>query len=172
MLDKVVPIEGTQGWKKPGRGGARPGAGRKPGRPALSIEEAARRDRLAAERRSARQERDALWHQTAKDNVSACVYVVHEIDEPAVCKIGITKGGPLARLSSLQVGTWRPLKLAGFVDVADEEIALAVERLVHGAFSGLHCRGEWFRVSAGRAMSEIHTACLQVQVVIEMKTGS
>lgn len=119
-----------------GRGGARPGAGRK------------------------RSTSPVTGRVTARDEVTAggCfVYVVHETDCPGICKIGIAKD-PITRFSSLQVGTWRQLTLACAFGVASQSQALAIEASVHHALRDLHLRGEWFKVNASRACSMILSA--------------
>lgn len=119
--DNVIAI-------RKGRGGARPGAGRKPKAP----------------------------NPFAK---AGChfVYVIHERDDPNVCKVGVASN-PLGRLSALQVGTWRPLVIGALIEVGDETHALAVERLAHSYMRGLHESGEWFRVAVGDAVAFVAQA--------------
>ena len=108
-----------------GRGGARPGAGRKPG--------------------------------SATKNNGRFVYVIHEVDETGVCKIGIAND-PIKRLRAHQVSTWRRLVLARAFTAESSNAAMEIEASVHMAFSGLHVSGEWFRVCPERAISEISAA--------------
>lgn len=115
-MDNVIQM-------KSGRGGARKGAGRKPG---------------AATKRNGQ-----------------FIYVIHEVDTPTICKIGIAND-PLRRLSGHQVSTWRRLKLAASFTADDAQSAIAIESAVHKALWGVHVSGEWFRVEANKAIAEIH----------------
>lgn len=76
------------------------------------------------------------------------VYVIYEADEPTICKVGVATD-VAQRLSSMQVGTWRILKVAHAIKLPSKSAAHAVERQAHQALSALHCRGEWFRGVAG-----------------------
>lgn len=136
-----------------GRGGARPGAGRK------------------------RSMSPVTGGITARDEVTSggCfVYVVHETDCPGVCKIGIAKD-PMTRFSSLQVGTWRQLTLACAFGVPSQTRALAIEAAVHQALCDLHLRGEWFKVSASKACSMILSAanreCGDISMGLDVDAG-
>lgn len=136
IFKDVMTAGTTNSAVRSGRGGARPGAGRK------------------------RSNSSVTGRVTARDEVTAggCfVYVVHETDCPSVCKIGIAKD-PMTRFSSLQVGTWRQLTLACAFGVASQTRALAIEAAVHYALRDLHLRGEWFKVNAARACSMILSA--------------
>src|SRR5690606_2395641 len=85
------------------------------------------------------------------------VYVVHEIDDPRICKIGIASD-PVRRLRAHQVSTWRRLKLAAAFTAANADEALVIEAAVHHALSGLHVSGEWFRADPERSAKEILAA--------------
>jgi hypothetical protein len=85
------------------------------------------------------------------------VYVIHEAGDDQVCKVGIS-GDPRGRLLQLQTATWHRLILAAAFRAGDPTEAAFVERAVHQSLSGLHLSGEWFRVSAEKASSEI-VAC-------------
>lgn len=115
MPTNVVPM-------KVGRGGARPGAGRKIG---------------------------SLTKAKAH-----FVYVIHEVDDATVCKIGIAND-PIRRLSAHQVSTWRRLKLAAVFVAETPSAAMAIEASVHRVLYGAHVSGEWFKVEPARACSEI-----------------
>lgn len=91
---------------------------------------------------------DGRWH----------VYVIHEVDMPEICKIGIA-GNVMARLGNLQTGTWRRLKIAAVFLVGDQQFATAVERQTHSALAGVHELGEWFKVRPERAVREIEAVC-------------
>lgn len=84
------------------------------------------------------------------------VYVIHEVDEPAICKIGIAND-PIRRLRGHQVSTWRRLKLAAAFTAVSAEAASSIEASVHKALWGVHVSGEWFRVSPDRAIAEVAT---------------
>ena len=90
------------------------------------------------------------------------MYVIYEIEEPSVCKIGVASD-VAQRLSSMQVGTWRILKTAHAVRLPSKSTAHAIERQVHQALSALHCRGEWFRVPVDRAVNEVNIAVDQLR---------
>jgi len=90
------------------------------------------------------------------------VYVIHEIEEPGVCKIGVASD-VVQRLATMQVGTWRALKVGHAIKLPSKSAAHAIERQVHQALSAVHCRGEWFRVSSGRAAAEVSLAVDQLR---------
>ena len=112
-----------------GRGGARPGSGRKP------------------------KHRKPDWIPVVELK-GHFVYVIHEADDPSVCKIGWATD-PFKRLCAHQVSTWRRLKIAALISFSSDELAGVVESATHSALSGLHVSGEWFRVSPERAEGEI-----------------
>lgn len=91
------------------------------------------------------------------------VYVVHEIDCPDVCKIGIANN-TAKRFSHLQVSTWRALKLAHCLQFPSEEIAFAVEQRVHESLGPHHRRGEWFSVSPDVAVREVRRSAGMVGI--------
>lgn len=130
---KVLDIGGFQ---RIGRGGARPGAGRKRIDPALS-------------KKGKRREEARGYY----------VYVVHEVSAPGICKIGVATD-PMARFSALQVGNWREMALAGAFGVGNQSFGLEVEKAVHDALASRHCRGEWFRVEAQDACRQVLN-CIQ-----------
>lgn len=109
-------------------------------------------------------------HQSSKirvntDDAECYVYVIYEIDEPNVCKIGVATN-LATRLSAMQTGTWRILKIAHAVRLPSRSSAHAIERQVHQALSALHCRGEWFRVPVDRAAREVDLAVDQLRAAI------
>lgn len=71
------------------------------------------------------------------------LYIIHEVDHPAACKIGYTHK-PTERLVGLQCGSWRKLKIAALFCPVSANIE-KLERSVHAAASrrGLALRGEW-----------------------------
>jgi hypothetical protein len=121
---------------RPGRGGARPGAGRKSSVSAVKPGVTARQEATSG---------------------GYFVYVVHESECSDVCKIGIAKD-PMSRFSALQVGTWRQLTLACTFGVANQAVALAVESAVHQRLRDRHKRGEWFAVQACTACEMVFEA--------------
>ena len=126
--------------KKGRSGGARPGSGRKP--------------LVGCDWRTRKYPRKKL---------SGCaVYVIHEIDAPDVCKIGISID-PSSRFSSIQTGTWRELVMPFFVRVGSQEEALRVESYVHGKLSSKKCRGEWFYVSPSEAVDAVNSGLMLVE---------
>ena len=118
---------------KRGRGGKRPGAGRPPLSPEARLFRDLKRPRY-------------------------CVYIIHEDGDDAVCKIGIAKD-PYRRLSELQTGSWRKLKIAKIFEVGTQAAAEIVEKHTHGLLRGAHEIGEWFRVSPDEASGRIADAC-------------
>lgn len=112
-----------------GRGGARPGSGRKP------------------------KHKKPDWI-SAVELKGHFVYVIHEVEDASVCKVGVA-ADPFKRLCTHQVSTWRRLKIASLVSFSTEEAAGIVESATHSALSGLHVSGEWFRVPPERAEREI-----------------
>lgn len=118
---------------KRGRGGARPGAGRPP---------------LSPEAKKFRDLKRTRY----------CVYIIHEESDPTVCKIGIAKD-PYRRLSDLQIGSWRKLKIAALFEVGNQATAEIVEKHAHGLLRGVHEVGEWFRVSPDEAQCRVVDAC-------------
>lgn len=73
------------------------------------------------------------------------VYAIAEVGEEQIIKIG-RAAHPLWRMSELQMGNRRDLKLLGTWEV-DRVNAAALERLAHDKFSHRRVAGEWFRVS-------------------------
>lgn len=135
-------MAGKKGMK--GGGGARPGAGRKPN-----------------PNRVGPPHRPSLVRVELQDE-PCFVYVIYEAEDPCVSKIGVATD-VVQRLSSMQVGTWRILKVGHAVKLPSKSAAHAVERQAHQALSALHCRGEWFRVSPDRAKAEVELAADQLR---------
>jgi hypothetical protein len=96
-----------------------------------------------------------------QEEIPSFVYVIYEADTPMISKIGVA-GDVVQRLSSMQVGTWRVLKVGYAVKLPSKSAAHAVERQAHQALSALHVRGEWFGVSPDRAASEVKLAVDQL----------
>ena len=133
-------------------GGARPGAGRKPNSPG-----------------HVRVPHRAATMRVEQEDVPCCVYVIYEIDEPTVCKIGVASD-IASRLSQLQVANWRPLKVGHVCFLPSKSVAHAVERQTHQALSALHFRGEWFKVSHDRAAREVDLAADQLRAAFTAAT--
>ncbi|WP_437309943.1 GIY-YIG nuclease family protein [Sorangium sp. So ce388] len=67
------------------------------------------------------------------------IYFIQEAPDGAI-KIGYTGGDPFARLSALQTGNSKPLKLLAFAPGSSQH-----ERGLHERFADLRLHGEWFR---------------------------
>jgi hypothetical protein len=67
------------------------------------------------------------------------IYFIQEAPDGAI-KIGYTGGDPFARLSALQTGNSKPLKLLAFAPGSPQH-----ERGLHERFADLRLHGEWFR---------------------------
>ncbi|ATQ77891.1 hypothetical protein CR152_27850 [Massilia violaceinigra] len=129
---------------KPGRsGGARIGSGRK----SSSYHAMVAAGEIKLDQKPVRAFRD----------VPCFVYIVHEVLQPGVCKIGVALNAA-RRVSHLQVGTWRDLVLAESFLCPTEEAAHLVEREVHLALKEYHCRGEWFAVTPDFAANAVRSA--------------
>lgn len=124
-----------------GRGGYRPGAGRKP---------------------------KDVGHQMRERG--HYVYVIHEMEDDSVCKVGVASS-PISRLSALQVGTWRTLSLACAFRVSSEDEAHGVEKLAHEYMRGLHVSGEWFRATPDVAERFVERACTAAGITASRRTA-
>lgn len=139
----MAGVKGRSGGARPGSGGARPGAGRKPNPNGSKSHKAA----------PVRIERD---------DEETFVYVIYETDHPVVSKIGVASD-VVKRLCSMQVGSWRILKVGHASKLPSKSAAHAIERQVHQSLSALHVRGEWFQVSPDRAALEVELAVDQLR---------
>ncbi|NHZ62623.1 GIY-YIG nuclease family protein [Massilia genomosp. 1] len=124
-------------------GGAREGAGRKPN------------------------PQNPNSHKTAPVRISSVdeetfVYVIYESDDPSVSKVGVATD-VVKRLGTMQIGSWRILRVGHAVALPSKSAAHAIERQVHQALSALHVRGEWFRTSPDRAAFEVDLAVSQLR---------
>ena len=77
------------------------------------------------------------------DDPGAFVYAVTDGE---YIKIGKTLN-PNDRLSSLQTGNARTLRLLYLIPVKDESVALAVERRMHTMYRDYRLEGEWFDIN-------------------------
>lgn len=94
------------------------------------------------------------------------VYVIREAGGELACKVGVS-ADPRSRLLQLQCATWRRLILSAAFLAADSNEAYYLERAVHQALHGLHLNGEWFSVSAERAISEVRACAAAGGVIIK-----
>ncbi len=105
--------------------------------------------------------------QSQDRNPGTKVYVIHEVDAPGVCKIGVA--GDLAkRLMYLQCGTWRRLTIAFASEVPTKASAHAVERVVHQYLAVHHVRGEWFRVTPDHANQAVAEAIASLEAAFDV----
>lgn len=95
------------------------------------------------------------------------VYVIHEADDPSICKIGIAND-PIRRLRAHQVSTWRRLKLAAAFTAPTAEAASSIEASVHKTLWGVHVSGEWFKVSPERAVAEVEAVASCIGIGIKL----
>ena len=92
------------------------------------------------------------------------IYVIHEAEDPAVCKIGITSVSAKVRLGGLQVGNWRRLVLAASINLESKRIAAAIENSVRNKLSSALVGGEWFRVNLQDALRAIGQAMVEAAI--------
>ena len=71
-----------------------------------------------------------------------CVYVVRE-QRGKWAKVG-TSAAPLARITSLQSGNPRRLRLSLVVATGSKRRALEIESMAKAELPGVHDRGDWF----------------------------
>lgn len=81
------------------------------------------------------------------------LYVVQEGDDGPV-KVGIAANA-FWRLSELQVGNHRPLKLCAVFEGEDKRDVYAFEQHIHSALSPFAIGGEWFACSPQNAIDLI-----------------
>lgn len=72
---------------------------------------------------------------------------VYFISDGEHTKIGVAKNME-KRLSSLQVGNPKKLKIVSFVPCCSEHIARKIEKYLHESLSGCRMVGEWFNLPA------------------------
>lgn len=143
----MAGVKGRSGGARVNSGGARPGAGRKPGS-------------------NSGKSHKAKDLSVSADDADTYVYVIYEADDSSVSKIGVA-ADVAKRLGTMQVGSWRILKVGHAVRLPSKSAAHAIERQVHQALSALHVRGEWFRVSPDRAASEVDLAVSQLKAAFK-----
>jgi len=61
------------------------------------------------------------------------------------------------RISNLQTGNPRPLKLMGFIKTANKVDDRKIEKALHKKYKNLHVSGEWFSVTPDQVLSEIQS---------------
>lgn len=91
----------------------------------------------------------------SKSNQRCCVYVIEQ-ETTGYIKIGIADN-PESRILDLQIGSPFPLSLKGAIKCANRDIATIVERYMHLCYQPVQAVGEWFRVPANQALSDINT---------------
>jgi hypothetical protein len=110
------------------RGGARPGAGR----PRKSGEQVTPK---------------GTW-----------IYVIHEVRNPSLCKVGLTTTNPRSWLSGMQALNPRPLKLAAVLRAPDRDKAWEIDGALKERLAPFHDAGFWFAAEPDRIVSESHKA--------------
>lgn len=82
------------------------------------------------------------------------LYLVREVDDSTVHKIGIT-GDLYFRFAALQSAQWRTLEVAKAIPVNGAREARKLEAFIHAKLSSRRIRGEWFRVGLDEALTTI-----------------
>jgi hypothetical protein len=139
-------------------GGSRPGSGRKRGSSPNSKTPKSGKWGGARPGAGARPTRP-------RETGGCCVYIVHEVNNPEICKIGVTGNSAYTRLSGLQTGNWRSLILVSTVVVGDEKQATRIEKIVHEKLREFHVSGEWFRSSPPQILKLIGEAMVEVAAI-------
>jgi hypothetical protein len=88
----------------------------------------------------------------------ASTALIHEVENPSLCKVGLTTTKPRARLSAMQSLNWRALKLAAALRVPDREKFWEIDRAIKARLSPFRRAGQWFAVDPDRIVSELHKA--------------
>jgi hypothetical protein len=86
---------------------------------------------------------------------SRAVGFVYALWDGSAIKVGSSKEHPRSRLSTLQTGNPRYLRLVAYRLVEDGKSPSEVERQTHRRLWHSHLRGEWFRVTP-RVMAELN----------------
>lgn len=86
----------------------------------------------------------------------ASVYIIHEDGGDSPVKIGWA-ANPKHRVSMLQIGNHRKLKILHARAFETSETAKRVENHLHTKFSGNCISGEWFAVTGAEAATELDT---------------
>jgi hypothetical protein len=147
-------------------GGKRTGSGRKKGsgqNPYRKGEKSNRHGgrRPFSGRKKGRQERRPT-------QIKFLIYIIHEVENQEICKIGVTSRYIEDRLSGLNTGNWRQLVLAHTVAFRTWEEALEIEHAVQSALMAKRINGEWFRVSVEDALLAIGSAMVRAAVTSEI----
>jgi len=95
--------------------------------------------------------------------MSAYIYIINEKNSDYY-KVGYSKNAPDARVTELQTGNPRTLRLVRSVEVED---AYRVEQLLHNVLGKWHITREWFCIT----QSELHTAMMLFDTIIDKKKG-
>jgi hypothetical protein len=80
------------------------------------------------------------------------------MENPGLCKVGVTTTSPRARLCGMQALNWRPLKLAAVLWVPDRDKASEIDQALKERLAALRRHGGWFAADADRIVSEAQQA--------------
>lgn len=96
------------------------------------------------------QQRSDQYHHDIETRPQSYVYVMHESNDLAICKIG-KSDNPESRIGSLQSGNHRQLLLYKKFPAPSSNIAHNIESASHRKLQTKRIRGEWFRISPEEA---------------------
>jgi hypothetical protein len=96
--------------------------------------------------------------QAGLKNTCCFLYVIHEVENPSLCKVGLTTTKPRARLSAMQSLNWRALKLAAALRIPDRDKFWEIERAIKARLAPFRRAGGWLAVDPDRIVSELHKA--------------
>lgn len=103
---------------------------------------------------------------------SPCFYIVHEVENPGLCKVGLTTMDPRARLSGMQSLNPRPLKLAGVLRVQDRDKVWEIERALMALLVPFRSAGAWFAADPDQIVSEAHIAAMACGSALVLEDAS
>lgn len=89
---------------------------------------------------------------------STWIFILHETQNPRLCKVGITTTRPQARMSGMQSSNPRPLKLAAVLRVTDRDRAFEIDRALKERLARLRNVSGWFAADADRIVAELREA--------------
>lgn len=89
------------------------------------------------------------------------LYMMSEIDCGEFVKIGITGGNPYARLTELQTGNPRRLKLESAWELPDRTSAASLERSILQDMAPHISRGEWIKGDIFQVFCLVHDRVME-----------
>ena len=97
------------------------------------------------------------WERAAYKFGYHYVYVISEAGQGGPCKIGVADR-PNGRLSSMQSGNARKLRLVRFWRLPGKPASHRVERAAHASLTAKVIRGEWFDIGRKKACAAVDRA--------------